>query len=322
MLHQNFTPETYWQSIYKQPLPEWLPALEAIRERHNLPRDEWSRFSLGRNVVFGLGRYVVKLCPPFWVDDAEREIAALTFIHNRLPVATPELVATGEQDGWRYLVQVRLPGELLWSFWFSLDPAQKVTLARQHGQIMRALHDLPAANAPIEIGFDWAEMLAAQEQACAHLMQQSQLPEALLADLEPYLVQARPLLAAGQGQAVLHGDLNALNFLVEPHGSGWRMTGLVDWGDVKLGPITHEFISPGVHMYRGERAALLAWYDGYGLLQEQRIPSFEQDIMTRTMLYYAGDFKRLLALVPGANSCYCWADVAACLWHLAAGRSV
>jgi hygromycin-B 7''-O-kinase len=259
---------------------------------------------------------VFKLCPPLWSDDADREAAALNFIPNRLSVATPELVATGEEEAWRYLIQRRLPGKLLHTFWFSLEIADKIPLARQHGELMAALHALPAPQAPPEISFDWARMLAWQKESHFQEMQQAGVPEILLADLPSYLEGAWPLLAADQAQAVLHGDLNALNFLVEPQDSGWRITGLVDWGDVKSGPVTHEFISPGVHMYRGERETLLAWYEGYGLTADRRTATFQHNIMARTMLDYADDFNRYLQLVPGASSCGRWEEVASCFWQM------
>jgi hygromycin-B 7''-O-kinase len=220
LLPHPITPESYWQTVYKKPLQAWLPVLETLRQRHHLPAGEWSRFSLGRNVVFSCGDYVLKLCPPLWSDDAEREAAALTFIYNRLPVATPELVATGAEEGWRYLIQRRLSGKLLHTFWFSLDLADKIPLARQHGELMAALHALPAPQAPPEISFDWAGMLVWQRESHAQEMQQAGVPEILLAGLQPYLEGAWPLLAADQDMAVLHGDLNALNFLVEPQDSG------------------------------------------------------------------------------------------------------
>src|SRR5262245_38608790 len=112
LLPRDFDQAHYRRAIYGQPPARWQPALEIIRERHGLPGGAWERFSLGRNIVFARGPVVVKLSPPFWTHEIPREADALRTIHGRLPVATPELIATGELGGWRYLVQSRLPGEL------------------------------------------------------------------------------------------------------------------------------------------------------------------------------------------------------------------
>jgi hygromycin-B 7''-O-kinase len=308
----------YWQTIYPQPLSSWQPALEVIRARHHLPGGTWERSALGRNVVFTGGPLVVKLSPPFWSDEIPREAEALQFVHRRLPAATPELVATGELDHWRYLVQTRLPGELLRSLWPTLKPDEKARLTRQHGELMAALHTLPLQNAPASLAFDWPQMLNWQLADCAQAMRTAGVATSLVDDLPAYLEQAQPLLAVDNGWVLLHGDLDAINLLVEYQHNRWRITGLVDWGDVKIGPIAHEFISPRIHMYRQEAGPLLSWYEGYGLGSDQRTPQFAQNLMARTMLYYAGEFAFFLSQIPGASRCRRWTEVAACLWRMTA----
>src|SRR5512141_3015095 len=104
LLLHDIDERRYWDEVYAQPLPHWQPALDVIRARHRLSGDAWVRFSLGRNIVFAFGRTVVKLSPPFWVDEIPREMDALRFVHGRSPVATPEPIASGHLSGWRYLV--------------------------------------------------------------------------------------------------------------------------------------------------------------------------------------------------------------------------
>ena len=316
LLPNDFDRQTYWQSIYHQPVPSWLPALEQIRLRHRLPAGEWTRFALGRNVVFACDALVVKLSPPFWVHEIPREADALTFVAQRLPVVTPELITTGELEGWAYLVQRRVPGDLLRSRWADLSPPTQLDLVRQQGEVMAALHALPVHNAPASLAFDWTEMLSEQKAECEPEMRNAGVPDPLLADLAPYLAQAEPLLAMDGPTVLLHGDLDAINLLVAEHDGQWRITGLVDWGDIKLGPAAHDFISPGIHTCRGVRDVLHAWYAGYSLSAKQRSTPFVHNIMARSMLYYAGEFARYLKLVPDAEQCQDWASVAACFWHL------
>lgn len=312
----------YWQTIYRQPPAYWQPALEFIREQHGLPAGTWERFPLGRNIVFACGEIVVKLSPPFWHYEIPREADALRTIHAHLPVATPELIATGELGGWRYMVQSRLPGELLRSIRPSLTPDEQIAIARQHGELMAALHALPVQGAPASLAFDWAGMLAAQWAECLPFMRESGVAESLLEGVMPYLEQARPLIEADQRPAILHGDLDAINLLVERDHGHWRISGLVDWGDVKIGPVAHEFISPCIHSYRGARETLLAWYAGYGLTADQRTAQLEGYLMARLMLYYADEFGRHLNEVPGANECQSWAEIASCFWHLTVKEGV
>ncbi len=314
-LPNNFDRAHYWQVIYKQPVDYWLPALEQIRQRHRLPAGEWTRFALGRNLVFACGEVVLKLSQPNWAFEIPREADALSFVHRQLPVATPELLAIGELDGWAYLAQRRLPGAMMRSRWAELPQAIKLALARQQGEIMAALHARPVYHAPTSLAFDWPEMLTEQKVECRAEMQNAGVPDALLADLPRYLAAAEPLIAADGPTVLLHGDLDAINLLIEEQNGRWRITGLVDWGDIKLGPAAHDFISPGIHSYRGQPEVLHAWYAGYGLDDAQRSRHFLQNIMARSMLYYAGEFGRYLQLVPGAKQCQDWGCVADCFWH-------
>lgn len=318
MIHlpHDFDRATYWQAIYPQPVAYWLPALEEIRRRHQLPAGEWRRFALGRNVVFACGALVVKLSQPDWAFEIPREADALAFVHQRLPVATPELLAIGKLAGWAYLVQQHLPGEMMRARWSDLSDAVKLALVRQQGEIMAALHALPVYNAAASLAFDWTAMLAEQKAECFQEMQNAGVPAALLEDLPRYLAEAEPRLAMDGPPVLLHGDLDAINLLIEEQHGAWRITGLVDWGDVKLGPAAHDFISPGIHSCRGQRDLLHAWYAGYGLRGEQRTRPFVQNIMARSMLYYAGEFARYLQLAPGADQCQEWTCVADCFWHL------
>jgi len=139
--------------------------------------------------VFMYGDIVVKLSPPFWQHEIPREADALRYVHDRLPVTTPDLLAVGEIDSWRYLVQTRLPGMLLQSIWPTLHPYERASLANQHGALMAALHARPLQHAPGSLEFDWPGTLAEQAADCAPAMRRAGVAEPLAADVEPYLEQ-------------------------------------------------------------------------------------------------------------------------------------
>ncbi len=316
MLPTTVDRDTYWNSIYHQKLPFWQAALTSIANQYDLSGDGWQRAALGRNVVFLSEQAVIKLGPPSWKGEMGREACALQFVCDQLPVASPRLIGDGTLSGWDYLVQTRLPGTYLNQLWTELDSKERIAIAEQHGRLMAAIHRLPLGDVSSQLQFDWAEMLGEQRQLYFAEMQNSGMDERLLAQVEVYLNEADGLLAAEHSFVLLHGDLTTLNLLVEHQQDRWQITGMIDWGDVKIGPPTHEFISPGVHMYRGDRAALHAWYDGYGLTSEMRTPQLQQVIMARAMLYYADGFAKRIQAVPGALECQDWSSIAQKFWHL------
>lgn len=85
---------------------------------------------------------------------------------------------------------------------------------------------------------------------------------------------------------------------------------------MKVGPWTHELISPAVHMYLGDRDALRAWYGAYGRLSRETASVGAHLATARAVLYYTEEFAAILARLPGGVSCREWPAVARCLWQL------
>jgi hygromycin-B 7''-O-kinase len=312
-LPQEIDSATYWRDVYKQPLPFWQQALQTIVAVHQLPAQQWSRAALGRNIVFLSPTVVVKLGPPMWPGEMPREVAALQFVAGRLPVTTPRLLATGTLGGWDYLVQERLPGTNLRDLWPDLDDQVRARVAHQHGELMAAIHSLPLHDAPADLHFDWAAMLAEQHECCARDMREAGVVMALVDQVDAYLAATPWSIEQGES-ALVHGDLDRLNFLASEIDGVWEITGVVDWGDVKIGPPSHEFISPGIHMYRDNRAELLRWYQGYALLRPERAATYQHVIMARAMLYYPDSFADFIQKIPGAASCSDWTAMASAFW--------
>ena len=161
----------------------------------------------------------------------------------------------------------------------------------------------------------WQAALDGQRAECVAEMQRAGVADMLVQEIETYLDAA---LWDTEPPVLLHGDLTDLNMLVVEQAGSWRITGLIDWGDAKLGSRMHEFISPGVHMYQGDANLLAAWYRGYGWAHRSTAARDEREIMARAMLYYPDDFARLIQLIPGAAQCQSWSAVAAAFWRLSA----
>ena len=316
LLPQPDDDERYWRDVYHAELATWTPALDEVAARHALGPQSWTRVAMGRNVVFAAPALIAKLGPPIWPGDMRREAITLGLVSGKVPLATPALVAVGELDGWEYVVEARLPGTPLWQLWVDLPPAARIDLARQHGQLMRAIHAVDVSAAPDDVRqFPWDVVIPEQVAECAATMRSVGVDPALVAQADAYLA-ATPWQLDGASAVLLHGDLNHLNFLVAPRGAGWELTGVIDWGDMKIGPASHELISPGVHMYLGNAAELAAWYGGYDLAPARRTPEYEHLVMARAIAWYADMLPELLGRVPGAAAARDWPAIARCFWHL------
>lgn len=314
MLPQQFSNDTYWKEIYSQPLPYWQESLARITQRHFREMIHWERAELGRNIVFLSEDWMIKLTPPGWVEDVPRETSALRTAAGQLPVDIPELVFTGALDQWQYIIERSLPGANLRNLWGGMAAAQRARIAIQHGEILAALHriEVTEPEARAALAYDWDDLFSHQRSECVPEMRRAGVAPALVEQVEGYLESRIGILRQAGRTVLLHGDLTHLNFLTQLDGENWRITGLIDWGDAKLGAPGHEFISPGVHMYLGDREALAHFYRGCGdAMKDVQHPD---ELMVRAMLYYAEDFAFLMNRLPEMNTCPDWACISQHMW--------
>ncbi|HEU4322651.1 MAG TPA: aminoglycoside phosphotransferase family protein [Roseiflexaceae bacterium] len=295
-----------------RPLEAWLPVLEQIRDRHGLPAGPWRRIARAKNVVFALGeRWIVKLVPPVWLPDARREAAALRLVAGRLPVATPELVAEEERDGWAVLVFTRMEGEILADHWPKLPAGERRALVAQIGQVGAALHALPLGDQP-GLAFDWAELFGWLRLNLEEELPQCDMPAPLRERLPELLAHARTPDPHGPALP-LHGDLSAGNFLIRPGAAGWEICGLLDFGDAKAGDLAHELLSPALNLLRGDPALLEALYEGYGLPPSTRSAAFQTELLARALLYYGWGYLSRWLPDPRPTS---WEEIGRFYWRL------
>lgn len=282
-----------------KPLEFWLPALDYVREMHHLPQGEFKRIPNGKNIVCALQDLIIKLVPPFWSEDAMREIKALEATQGKLLVTTPKLEASSELDNWWVLIMSRLQGTSLNKLWPTLHQAQKTHIAFQMGELAAQLHAQDTKGLS-DLDIDWPSLLLEQRQ---YVLSNPHLPERLKQTLPDFL-NSIPLPSPQASNVLLHGDLSAGNLLIHDN----QITGLIDFGDAKLGEFSHEFISPASHLFRGDSQLLKAFYRGYCLIEKDDLQSH---LMIRALLWY--DWEYLGSFIPNLNY---WDDIASFFWKI------
>ena len=210
----------------------------------------------GTVLVALLGRtQVLKLYPPFLRDHFAFECAALARLGGRLPVRTPELLATGEHDGWPWLLMTQLAGEPLTTVWPGLSEAQKCALLSELGALAAEAHALPvgelSGHAP-----RWADFIATQRLHCAGRQQRTGLPPHLLHQLGEFLQGDLP-----QGpDVILTGEYTPMNLLAQQG----RLSGMFDFGDGLVGPREYDWLGPLCFLAAGHAQRCRAFLGGYG----------------------------------------------------------
>jgi hygromycin-B 7''-O-kinase len=208
-------------------------------------------------VLVGLvgSELVVKLYPPFLRDHFEFEREALGQLQGRLGVPTPALIATGERDGWPYLVMAQLAGEPLTEAWPGLPEAQKCSVLTSIGKLAAEVHALsPAALVPLAP--DWDQFLDGQRSRCRQRQQRTGLPAHLLAGLEAFIAGEVP----SGSSVILTGEYTPMNLL---HDAG-RVVGMFDFGDGLVGPREYDWLGPLCFLAAGHAQRCDALLEGYG----------------------------------------------------------
>ena len=264
----------------------WLPTVTAICSLHNIEANDLERKAAGTHVVFRAGSRVVKLYAPFWLEDFTAERAALQFLRG-LP--TPELVALGEIEGWPYLVMTLVPGAPAEEIWSDLTDPQRIDIARQLGELMKRLH---RQGGVAELGTDWDAFIEeritrAEDFHAAGEPWRNWIHERLTGFHEPPF---SPVL--------LHADITADHVLLSRTARGWRITGLIDFGDAMMGHPFYEFIAPLAFYCFGDPSASRALLDGYAL---DLTPEITDRLTTYCLLHKYGRIGVFLARHPAAD---------------------
>jgi hygromycin-B 7''-O-kinase len=198
---------------------------------------------------------VVKLYPPFLRDHFEFEQEAMQRLHGRLGVPTPRLVATGDRDGWPYLVMTQLAGEPLTRIWPTLGEPQKCELLAAIGKLEAEAHALPPGRLA-QLAPDWDAFLQGQRSRCRQRQQRTGLPAHLLAGLDAF--------AAGEvptgPRVILTGEYTPMNLLHGPAG----IAGMFDFGDGLVGPREYDWLGPLCFLAAGHAQRCDAFFSGYG----------------------------------------------------------
>ena len=250
-------PVEQFTALQREDAP-WRAAVMAIAAQHGL-RETWTRAIAGSAVVYLGARHVLKLLPPTWVREAEVERAALQACTGTLPVAIPRLVASGELEGWPYLVLTRLPGNELRPIWAGLSDVHRLELVREAAALLAALHQVPVPDThPFPDAWSFLERPPA-EVVAKH--ERDGTDRAWTLAIGAAIRDAEPPHRETESTVLVHGDVQPDHLLVDDDG---HLCGLFDYGDVMTGPRSYDLAATACLMAVHPRGGAATFYAAYG----------------------------------------------------------
>lgn len=277
-----------WSRVFRD-LTTWRPLVLAILRRHQLA-DCYACLDIrpgrvaGTHAVFVVNEdIIVKLYGLLWPADQRQELTALKLLAARSrPLGNarvPRLLASGVLDArvsdsggrpWPYAVLEYLPGVQLGEVWPDLAGDQRNQLAGQLGSMLASLHSTPIDSQERDLGVrDWlafvqTQIATAQER---HRSWRS-LPDHLIDDLPGFLQGIGCLPRRGWQPALLHCDVTAEHVLLQREDdgqgeAGWRIGGLIDFGDARIGDPEYEFLAIFLSALDSDHAAFKTFLGSY-----------------------------------------------------------
>jgi hygromycin-B 7''-O-kinase len=281
--------------------PAHQQAVAEICRRHGIAAEGLNPFPGGSSIVYAVGAdVVIKLYPPVFADECRVETEVLRRIDGALSVPVPRPLASGELEGWGYLVMTRLRGRELPAVWPEIPHDERLGLGRQLGRLVRELHLLPVDTVPLPDV--WGPFLDGQIAGCPARHAKLGLPERLLEQIPAFLDTQAPALRRPGPRALLHTEVMPDHLLAEQGPSGWALTGLYDFEPAMIGEPEYEFAAVGLFFSMGDAGLLTSFLEGYGYPAGEERLRLPERIMAHTLLHRYSNLVWYLKFMPEFRS--------------------
>ena len=297
--------------INTAPLTSWLPLLKHLQDAFKLDAGTWEKIPQGANALFGLrDDIIVKLVPPNWRQQGDKEILVAPLLEGKLSLTTPQLIGSGEIDGWVFVISRRLKGVLLADVWPSMDDEQRRLVMIQTGQVLRELRAI-SFDEHIAIKVDWPSYIEELISGCVARHQRKMMPIELLNQVMPYIAATTDFVPSEELRFI-HMDIHPWNLMATYEDGCWKIDGLLDFGDAIVGRSDRfELLTPMIFMAQGKPALIKALIDSYDALDDITPAALQRQLVACMLIRPDSDVMFCMQQVPINGPRDTWEQIAA-----------
>jgi len=260
-----------------------------IARSHGLSHVDPRLFSTGTNLVVALDDgLILKIFPPLLRHQFMSERISLTELRGRVSVPIPEIVLEGERDQWPYLVITRLHGIIGTQAWPILAEDQKERILGQIGEMIADVQRVPVG-ACSRLEPRWDEFIPRQIEGCRARHERLGLPRKFLDGLDDLLSNAAQLIPLDAPPVILTGEYTPENLLLDSQGNQWRLSGLIDFGDVMTGWREYDLLGPSTFLTAGLPRRVRSLLEGFGYARADIDFALKRRLMALMLLHRFSD---------------------------------
>jgi hygromycin-B 7''-O-kinase len=135
----------------------------------------------------------------------------------------------------------------------------------------------------------WDQFIPKQIQGCRARHERLGLPQQFRAGLDDLLRDAATLIPLNAPPVILTGEFIPENFLLRREMEGWRVSGLIDFGDVMTGWGEYDLLGPSAFMTAGVPRRVRSLFEGFGYASTDLTPTLKRRLMALFLLHRVSD---------------------------------
>jgi len=189
----------------------------------------------------------------------------------------------------------RLSGAVGSEVWPALPEHQKERLLAQIGATIAEVQRAPLGElAGIEP--QWDRFIPRQIDGCRARHERLGMPRKFLDGFDDILRDAATLIPLDKPPVILTGECIPENFLLSQDGTGWRLSGLFDFGDVMAGWGEYDLLGPSAFMAAGVPRRVRSLFEGFGYAAADIDPAMKRRLMALMLLHRHSDPVRQICI--------------------------
>ncbi len=267
----------------------WLAAAREICLKHSISFVELKRANSSDHIVFAIDdSLILKIYRPFR-NCFEREIRSIEFIDGKTDFEIPQILQTGEFEGFEYVLMTQLSGiSIQRSDWFKFSESQQINFIAKLANGLKQIHELNAES----FENNWSDFVKDRSSTFIERQISHQVNTRIIEALPNFIAENLKLVPLNCHNTFMHADIHFGNLRLSNNINAPQISGLFDFADSRCGFYEYDFLAIGILIMQGQREVQREFFKAYGYAEKDLDEAMRRRLMMLTMLYESADLRR------------------------------